>query len=289
MRAARLELIRPRDVGDFEERAGAFLAAREAEHCLMLGLCADMRVTTSRTERYFAVVAVGAEVVGAALQWGRNVVLSAIDDERVIPLVAADVLSVSQHVPGVLGRKAESRHFAELWSQRTGRPSRLHMSERVFQLTRVRSPGPVAGALRRAGPQDRELLIGWMRAFTKEALGEEHGPDEMGPFIDRWLEGRGRTMYVWEDDRPVSITGVSGRTPRGIRVAPVYTPPELRGRGYASACVAAVSQAQLDAGRTFCFLFTDLANPTSNRIYQRIGYEPVCDMDDHRFGEAPTA
>jgi predicted GNAT family acetyltransferase len=67
---------------------------------------------------------------------------------------------------------------------------------------------------------------------------------------------------------------------------PVYTPPALRGRGYASALVAAVSQAQLDAGRRFCFLFTDLANPTSNRIYQDIGYEAVCDVDEYRF-EAP--
>ena len=75
------------------------------------------------------------------------------------------------------------------------------------------------------------------------------------------------------------MAGVGSQTPNGVRIGPVYTPPEARNRGYASALVAAISQAQLDAGRRFCFLFTDLANPTSNHIYQMIGYEPVRDVD----------
>ena len=77
---------------------------------------------------------------------------------------------------------------------------------------------------------------------------------------------------------------VGGRTPNGTRVGPVYTPPEHRGHGYASALVAAASQAQLDEGIQFCFLFTDLANPTANHIYQAIGYEPVSDIDVYVFG-----
>jgi predicted GNAT family acetyltransferase len=80
------------------------------------------------------------------------------------------------------------------------------------------------------------------------------------------------------------MAGHTGPTPNGIRVISVYTPPHLRGRGYASACVAALSQRLLDQGRKFCFLFTDLANPTSNHIYQEIGYEPVRDIDQWRFG-----
>ena len=91
-------------------------------------------------------------------------------------------------------------------------------------------------------------------------------------------------MYLWLDDgRPVSLTGVGGLTPHGIRVGPVYTPPELRGRGYASNLVAAASQLQLETGRTFVFLFTDLTNPTANRIYQAIGYEPVIDFVEWDF------
>ena len=77
-------------------------------------------------------------------------------------------------------------------------------------------------------------------------------------------------------------------TPRGVRVNMVYTPPELRRRGYASACVAALSQRMLDSGKKFCFLYTDLSNPTSNKIYQEIGYRPVFDVDEYKF-EQPAS
>ena len=83
---------------------------------------------------------------------------------------------------------------------------------------------------------------------------------------------------LWEDGgEAVSVSGWGGPTPNGIRIGPVYTPPALRGRGYATALVAELSQALLDEGRSFCFLFTDLANPTSNAIYERIGYVRVCE------------
>jgi hypothetical protein len=88
---------------------------------------------------------------------------------------------------------------------------------------------------------------------------------------------------LWEDGEPVSLAAAGGPTPNGIRIGPVYTPPELRGRGYASALVAELTRVQLEGGRRFCFLFTDLANPTSNRIYQRVGYEPVTDVDQWSF------
>jgi len=85
-------------------------------------------------------------------------------------------------------------------------------------------------------------------------------------------------MFIWDtDNRPVSTATLMGPTPNGIRISLVYTPPEFRGRGYASACVAALTQRMLDSGKQFCFLYSDLANPTSNKIYRAIGYETVCD------------
>jgi predicted GNAT family acetyltransferase len=82
---------------------------------------------------------------------------------------------------------------------------------------------------------------------------------------------------------PVSLAAFCGPTPNGMRIGPVYTPPQYRGKGYASANVAALSQRLLDSGRKFCYLFTDLANPTSNKIYQKIGYEQVCEFGTVRF------
>jgi predicted GNAT family acetyltransferase len=156
------------------------------------------------------------------------------------------------------------------------------MRERVFQLDSVTRPHGVPGALRHVRPSDRDHLIGWLVAFEEETFGERQ-PRDPGAMVDRALASEGRRLYVWDDDGPVSMCGVGGPTPNGIRIGPVYTPPGLRRRGYASACVAAVSQAQLDAGRRHCYLFADLANPTSNHIYLTMGYVPVDEVAVYRF------
>jgi predicted GNAT family acetyltransferase len=143
----------------------------------------------------------------------------------------------------------------------------------------------VAGSWRVGQLSDVDLLAAWWVAFHREALAE--GPPMADPraTAERWVRRIGRTPYLWiVDGRPVSLVATGSPTPNGIRIGPVYTPPDQRRRGYASALTAAASQAELDAGRRFCFLFTDLANPTSNRIYQAIGYEPVIDVDVYRFG-----
>jgi predicted GNAT family acetyltransferase len=141
---------------------------------------------------------------------------------------------------------------------------------------------PVAGRARLAEPSDRVVVATWLDAFMREALGESE-PSDIEGMTDRWLARRGRTLHLWEDREVVSLAGVGSPTPNGIRVGPVYTPPAMRGHGYASALVAAASQGELAAGRRFCFLFTNLANPTANHIYQTIGYEPVRDVDAWRF------
>ena len=97
---------------------------------------------------------------------------------------------------------------------------------------------------------------------------------------------RSRRLVLWEvEGTAVSMAGFAGRTPNGIRVAWVYTPPENRGKGFAGACVAALSQKLLDDGRKFCFLYTDLANPISNHVYLKIGYEPVTDATVYSFSQ----
>jgi hypothetical protein len=101
--------------------------------------------------------------------------------------------------------------------------------------------------------------------------------------VTRWLTSESRFLALWDDGEPVSMAGATGPTPNGIRISAVYTPPSQRRHGYASALVVALSQAQLDAGRRFCFLFTDLRNLTSNHIYQAAGYEPVVDITELRF------
>jgi uncharacterized protein len=280
-----LRLTRARDPDEFDRLAFDFLVAREAEHNLLFGILSGIRAGEYAEPPYFAVVRDEERVVAAALRTPPfNLVLSTIDDPGAIALLEADVVARWPDLPGVLGPTEHAARFARLWEARTGRGATLRTAERAFRLTKVTPPRSVSGRLRIADAKDRQRAAAWFVAFGAEALRLDQDPARMLEFADRLISRRGgRALYFWDDGEPVSMTGVAATTPSGSRIGPVYTPPELRGRGYASALVAAVSQMQLDAGRRFCFLFTDLANPTSNKIYQDLGYEPVCDVDEYRF------
>ena len=290
-----LRLQRAADVDEFERVAGEFLRAREAEHNLMLGLCSSLRamkttataplartVAAPTVRPYFAIVTSGDDLVAAAMRTPPyGAILSKTADDRAVDLIADDLLAAVPDLVGVLGEKDLALRFVKRWTKYTQRTHRLNAAERIFQLTTVIPPRPVAGRLRTATAGDRSLVTRWFAEFLREALHEDGSTADA--MADRWLNTGDRTLYIWEDGQPVSICGAAGRTPNGIRIGAVYTPPQLRGRGYASNCVAAASQAQLDSGLRYVFLFTDLANPTSNHIYRALGYEQVCDVDEYRF------
>lgn len=158
---------------------------------------------------------------------------------------------------------------------------RHRRSERCHQLESVKPLQKAKGHFRPATQLDGNLLINWCQAFNREALGEATEFDKAKRIVERYLNNK--ALYLWQDKVPVSVAGCSGATPNGIRINFVYTPPKYRGNGYASSCVAALSQTLLDEGRKYCFLFTDLANRTSNHIYQAIGYKPVEDVNDYWF------
>jgi uncharacterized protein len=290
---SRLEVQRFSDAQQFLDETGPFLAEREAEHNLMFGIAATLIIDPSRwhDRPYLAAVKRDGEVVAAALMtppW--NVVISTTEDADAIAALGHDLGRSRLTVPGVTASVDVARAFSEVWAGRHGMTARRTMAERVYRADRITPPSDVAGTVRLGTSDDRDLLTDWMGAFLEEALhGESHARAETMVRAD--LESGSRTYYIWEvDERPVSTAGVTGPTPNGIRVGPVYTPPDLRRRGYGSAVTAAASQAQLDAGRRFVFLFTDLANPTSNKIYQAIGYEPVIDVDQWSFeAGAPSA
>jgi len=282
-----MDVIRYASVPEFLSHAGPFLEAREAEHNLIFGIASNVQADpTQFGTPYLAAVVDGNRVVGAALRtppW--RVVLSVFDvDARAVAEALAGDL-VGQQVPGMVGPTASTEPFAFAWAARTGAKATLTRHERSFRLRHVIPPRPAPGHMQRAANEHRAVLAAWSKAFEEEAHTAPPGPTDHEATADRWIRGVGRTAWLWIDEgRPVSLTGVGGLTPHGIRVGPVYTPPELRGRGYASNLVAEASQLHLDSGREFVFLFTDLANPTANKIYQSIGYEPVTDIDEYAFG-----
>ena len=279
-----MKLTRHESADDFLAHAGSFLGAREAEHNLILGLCSRLRVAPLMYGEppYFAVVEHDGRVVGATMRTPpHNLILSELDDLAAIGPLLEDARAEFGSLPGVVGPKQAVARFAEAWSG----PARLELAQRAFRADHVDRPSGVSGGMRDYERRDRELAAEWMDAFVDEAL-PEPPPESSEQFVDRREEDADGGLVLWEDDGAVvSMAGFGGRTPNGIRIGPVYTPPELRGRGYASALTAAITQRLLDGGLRFCFLFTDLSNPTSNNIYQRIGYEPVSDIDLWTFAK----
>lgn len=256
-----------------------FLMEREAEHNLFLGICSQIR-GGRYVDPYLATVAHGTEIVAAAWRTPpHNIGLSLIDDLDALPVIAEDARAAFDSLPGVIAAKEDARRFAERWCELTGSRHDLHMEQRIYRATEAFEAGEVPGRMLDGTSDDRDLLISWLEAFNSEVGGIMTSAAEA---VDHRLAEGGLVLW-WDDGRPVSLAGFGGPTPNGIRVGPVYTPPELRGRGYASACVAALTRQLLDSGRRFVFLFTDLANPTSNSIYQKVGYRPVCDVDQYSF------
>jgi len=195
----------------------------------------------------------------------------------------ADALA-SRRWPGssLVGVTPSIDSLAERYATLSRRQRTLAFRLRVFQLDRVVWPIPARGAMRPCRHKDRELVARFMAGFMTDV--GDHYQEDMLARADRIIaEAR---IYFWEDPHPVAMAAWAGPTPNGVRVNWVYTAPEQRRRGYASNLVAHLSKHLLDQGRKFCFLFTDQANPTSNRIYQRIGYRPVSDSERWEFSDA---
>ena len=282
-----VQVERPADAQAFLEIAGAFLAEREAENNLLFGIAANLIRDPERVmpaPPSFVTLRRGDEVVAAALMTPPfNLVMSWTADPDAVAAIADDLERSGAPVPGITAPVDVARSFVERWAARHEPTPRRTMAERIYRVERVTAPRGVAGAVRIAGPTDRDLLADWMDRFLRE-IHDDSFPGEAAALVERGLRTGTRIFHLWEvDGRPVSVAGITGPTPNGIRLGPVYTPPGDRGHGFASAVTAAASQAELDAGRRFVFLFTDLTNPTSNKIYQAIGYEPVIDVDQWSF------
>jgi len=277
------------NVATFAERVTPFLLQREAENCFTLGRLSELAGAApgAAPPLMWAVQSDDGQVLATAtLSSGlhstrqRPVVVTRAS-HAVIDALVEHCLTTGVTPPGVTAPDPTVDEFAAAWCARTGQGRRLVHALGLYHLTRVLPPArPARGEFRPGREDDFETLVAWADAYFRE-IGEPESPDYCRQVIvDRIREGR---VFLWCDGGPVAMAGWGGRTPNGVRINFVYTPPARRGRGYASACVAALTQRMLDDGRRFCFLFTDLSNPTSNRIYRAIGYEHLCNFKHIHF------
>jgi hypothetical protein len=270
-----MKVVRHPDARSFLDHGEPWLLRAEALHNEVLAV-AHLLVRDDHPFRqpiYLATVDTAAGVAGCAVHPPPDrLTLTELPMGAVPPLVE-DASHFCREVPGLAGPEPQATEFAELWTRRRGGAWHTAFRWRWYVADRIIQPArPAPGELRLAVESDLELVRAWAPPYARE----------IGTSVDvtGFLERRVRTasLYVWEHDGPQSLVAVSGLTPNGARISAVYTPPESRGYGYASAAVASVSRLLIDGGKQFCVLFTDLAHPTPNSIYQKIGYRPIGDV-----------
>lgn len=268
------------DAAAFLEAAAPVLDADEARHNLIYGICSTLVDATHvyPEAHLWTVEEDGRPLAAAVLTPPFNIVVAQPHVDDALSFLARRLRDRIE-LPGVTGAIPEVDVFADAW----GSGRRLRMRQGIYAARKV-APPDVSGVARKAVPSDREVVVGWLRAFEGEALPDDAPHLDLEGAFERRVRSDAAGFFLWEDEgEPVSLCGCGGRTPHGVRIGPVYTPPERRGRGYGSAVTAHVTKEQLGAGRDYCFLYTDLANPTSNKIYVNIGYERVCDSAEYAF------
>lgn len=223
----------------------------------------------------------GGEVVGAAMHTPPfNLHLPRLGETAVATLASA-LFEQQRVLPGVSGESVTVDRFLKHWDRLAGSRARQRVAMRFYVLDRLELPIGVPGESRLATEVDADLLTAWVSAFHDEAQPESPG-DDFGRRVHAGI-AQGR-MWLWEaETAPVSVAGASAPAQGVVRIEPVYTPPEHRRHGYGAAVTAAATRACLDAGAQHVALYTDLANPTSNAIYQSVGYRPDHDSCEWDF------
>jgi predicted GNAT family acetyltransferase len=280
------------DLTQFLTRAGEFLRSRPALHTIHLTVTEALRSRGLRVygegDPVFGTLERDGEVRGAFFRTppGR-LMLTPLTAEEANEL-ASQLAKHDEELPGVMGERDTASAFAEAWMRLTGSVPEIHARQRLYRLGELTPPHPLPpGRPRIATANDREQLTRWYVEFT-EAIGESGTSQDPGEWADARIAYGGITLWETPDGTPVSMAGLTPKVAGQIRVAPVYTPPDLRGRGYAGAATAEVSRMARAAGADEVLLFTDLANATSNALYQRLGYHPVEDFAGYDFHAAPA-
>ncbi len=257
--------------------AGEFLASQPARHNIILSLL-HARVVYREPGRYW-VASQNGRVVGVVFQSPLTIAATVTPMEPDATAAVVDAIADAGVVlPGVNGEAATAASFAGQWTERFKSAAIPFQGMRLYEVTEVREIARIGGALRRAVPDDRDLMVRWVRAFQEEA---DEKISDAEVLVDRWLPSG--QLWLWDDGGAMSMAVSREPAVAGvIRIAGVYTSPENRRRGYAGACVHGVSKWIREAGYR-SILYTDLGNPSSNSIYRRIGYRAVAEALRYRF------
>ncbi len=273
------------DVRAFLARSEPWLLRAEQRYGLLLGIAYQVLGGGHRYRQpiYWATIEEDpsdagtrpdhASLIGCAFRTPPHQVgVTALPAAAIEPLVAS-LRETYLNLPGVAGPEPTATAFADAWTARFGGQWWLEQRQRLHSLTRVTFPSAgAAGTLRPALPADAPVARAWMAGFIRDTRARQVGADAAERLIEE------RRLHIWVDGEPRCMLSAVRDTPNTAGIGAVYTPPPFRNRGYAGAAVATLSRQLLDSGRRSCFLYTDVANPVSNSLYARVGYEPIDDV-----------
>ena len=288
-----LEILQHEHADELIALSGSCLERKESLNNLPYGLAH----TLARDEHYYGPesplllsVLEDGEPVGVAVRTPpRRIVLSVIDTdvEKAVDYLVRFLQENSITVPGVIGPENEARCFAETWTRAFPAASaKISAGLRVFEARSVVDVPLAPGRLRLAKKEDTPLMAEWLDHFAVATAGSEPDPEGARNKAEKFIKEE--KLYIWDHDGPVSIAMESRPMKHGTVISLVYTPRDLRSRGYATSCVYALTKRLLSSGHSFCSLYTDLANPIANHIYPWIGYSPLGDSLQYDFETADS-
>jgi hypothetical protein len=270
------------DAGAFRARGEQWLMKTEDEHNLVLGLSAALVGADpgeGEDRQLWATVEADGHVVGCAFRTPPHKLGLTRMPVEAAAVLAREAATLYRSLPAAFGPTEVAQAFGRAWNEVTGASWTPGLPQRMYRLDEVVHPVGVAGTLRPGTEADLPTAHQWADDFARDA---GHGFMTPPAARERWI--RQRELYFWDvGGAPVSMAVATGWTPGGARIGYVFTPRDRRGRGYASALTAAVSQRILDGGRRFCVLYTDATSRVPNAIYPRVGYRHLVDLADVNF------
>lgn len=281
------------DVEEFYTTCYEFLEEHEAENNLIFGILETLRTDIhaydpTHTPEMIAVFENTNIVLVSIRTPPYNQIISFTEKQSSIPVLIDILIENGVDIPGILGFKEGALLFADIWSEKFGKDNILNMNERIYRLEEVNPQTLGTNPFEVATVEDTNLLVNYAQDFVQDVYANtpqdqvERNRKQIAKNMEKWVS-EGIVYALKINNTIVSVAKASRDTPNGKAINLVYTPPKYRRKGYATELVAKLCQSILNEGKKFCFLFTDLANPTSNKIYITIGFKPIMDVDEYYF------
>ena len=276
------------NINEFVDLAFQFLLKNESENILVFSILNALKINQNRygdLKPTLILVKQNDDIKLISLRTPPyNQLISFTEDLNSIDVLVESLLKSEEDLPGILGFKDGAERFIKLYCKKKSLFPELIRNERAYRLIRVAEETIGDKPFIIGNKSYQTLILEWAKEMILEA-GLMTEADQMDRTLNQIKEDitNEKIFLLLDKNEPVSMAIKAGKTPNGNLINFVYTPPHYRRRGYATECVAKLSQRLVEEGNKFCFLFTDLANPTSNSIYQKIGYRPIIDMDGYKF------